>query len=240
MATAQAYRAERIPRRRPRNTRRLLVMPLAMLGIGTVLALAFVAYVLWPRWPSAPLAVDAPLLPITVGGVTFSIPPAAIRQSVQRRPGTQERVDIAFLWPSLDPPDTHRKAQPAADADGVDRVFVTIAAAEIALPPAERVKTIYPRYLEATAQQGAGGLIVRAFRDGSPYHGEELIQDPGDSLLVRCTHNGKSGALGMCLQDRRIGGADITIRFPRDWLEDWPPVAQGLDRLVASLRASAN
>ncbi len=57
---------------------------------------------LWPRWPDAPVALDAPSLPIVVAGAVFNIEPAAIRMNVQRRPGTQERVDLAYLWPCLD------------------------------------------------------------------------------------------------------------------------------------------
>ena len=59
-------------------------------------------------------APDAPSLPITVAGVAFNVPPAAIRIPVQRRPGAHERVDLAFLWPSLEPPDPHAKVAPAA------------------------------------------------------------------------------------------------------------------------------
>ena len=40
----------------------------------------------------------------------------------------------------------------------------------------------------------------------------------------------------MCLHERRIGGADITVRFPRDWLDDWAAVADGIDRLIAGFR----
>ena len=75
-----------------------------------LIAAAYVAYVLWPRWPDAPVTLDAPSLPITVAGVTFNIEPAAIRMPVQRRPGTQERVDLAYLWPSLTPPDPAQQA----------------------------------------------------------------------------------------------------------------------------------
>jgi hypothetical protein len=227
-------------RRRRSGTRRMLALPLVLLGLFAIFAAAFVAYVLWPRWPAAPVALDAPTLPITVAGVTFSIPPSAIRQSVQRRPGTQDRVDLAFLWPSLEPPDPKLKPGPATNADGVDRIFVTIAASDTALPPAERVSTIYPRYLDNAVRGGPGGLTVRPFRDGTPYQGEELIYDSVRGFLVRCTQNGKGGALGICLHDRRLATADMTIRFPRDWLEDWPSVAHGIEKLVASLRASAN
>ena len=43
----------------------------------------------------------------------------------------------------------------------------------------------------------------------------------------------------MCLYDLRIGGADLTARFPRDWLDDWRGVAEGLSKLILSLRAHA-
>jgi hypothetical protein len=68
-------------------------------GVG-----AFVAYMRWPTWPNAPIAVDAPAIPITVAGALFNVPPAAIRAKVLRHPGTHERLDLAFLWPSLTPP----------------------------------------------------------------------------------------------------------------------------------------
>jgi hypothetical protein len=121
----------------------------------------------------------------------------------------------------------------------VDRVFVTIAANDGALPPAERVKTIYPRYLDTRLSAMPAGLTSRPFRDGTPYQGEELIYDESASgFLVRCTRNGAGATLGMCLYDQRIGLADITVRFPRDWLNDWQNVAGRIDQLIKSLRAT--
>jgi hypothetical protein len=35
--------------------------------------------------------------------------------------------------------------------------------------------------------------------------------------------------------ERRIDGADITLRFPRDWLSDWQKVGAGIDKLIARL-----
>jgi hypothetical protein len=40
----------------------------------------------------------------------------------------------------------------------------------------------------------------------------------------------------MCLMERRIGAADITMRFPREWLADWRDLAARLDYLLAVLR----
>src|SRR4051812_44859850 len=96
--------ASRSPRRARRTARSLLMLPLLIfLGVGAI-AVSYVAYVLWPRWPGPVVGPDAPSLPIMVGGVAFNVPPAAIRRPVQRKPGTQERIDLVFLWPSLAPP----------------------------------------------------------------------------------------------------------------------------------------
>src|SRR4029079_13420081 len=103
------------------------------------------------------------------------------------------------------------------------------------LAPAERITTIYPRYLTDTANSFAQGLSLRAFRDGTPYQGEELIYAERDpDFAARCTRSG-IGNSGMCLLQRRIGEADVTIRFPRNWLTDWKKVLYGIDRVIARL-----
>ncbi len=203
-----------------------------------VLAAAFVALVLWPRWPSAAVAPDAPAVPITVGGVLFNLPPAAIRVPMQRHPGAQERVDLAFLWPSLAPPDPAVKPVPTEAAPPIDRLFITIQPPAIALSPAERVKSIYPRYLADTQFDGPDGLKVISFRDGTPYQGEDLFFDPAaqPGFVVRCSRPGAAGTPGMCLYERRIEGADLTLRFPSDWLTGWRAVNAGIEKLMAQLK----
>ena len=143
---------------RKRSASAGLLFALTTLVALIVLAAAFVALVLWPRWPGTAVAPDAPALPITVGGVLFNLPPAAIRVPMQRHPGAQERVDLAFLWPSLDPPDPAAKPTPAEAAPPIDRLFITIQPPAIALAPTERVKSIYPRYLADTQFDGPDGL----------------------------------------------------------------------------------
>src|SRR5262245_43238662 len=128
---AEDRRLRRRPRRR--GSHGPLVVPLIVFAAVALLAFVYIGYVLWPRWPGPPVGLDAPALPITVGGVTFNVPPAAVRVPVQRRPGTQERVDLAFMWPTLEPPVTNPKSAPPAagtepvKAPTIERIFVTIA-----------------------------------------------------------------------------------------------------------------
>ena len=234
--TAVAKQHAKIARKRSASAG--LLFALTTLVALIVLAAAFVALVLWPRWPGTAVAPDAPALPITVGGVLFNLPPAAIRVPMQRHPGAQERVDLAFLWPSLESPDPAAKPTPAEAAPPIDRLFITIQPPAIALAPAERVKSIYPRYLSETQFDGPDGLKVISFRDGTPYQGEDLFFDssaqPG--FVVRCSRPGAAGTPGMCLYERRIDGADITARFPSDWLTGWRAVNAGIDKLLAKLK----
>jgi len=225
------------PARRRRHARRSpLAAPLLLFALAVFGAVAYVAYVLWPRWPDAPVSLDAPALPITIAGVTFNIEPAAIRMAVQRRPGAQERVDLAYLWPSLTPPDPALKPTVGAPVDPNERLFVTIASGDTTLPIIERVQTIYPRYLAPDASAGPDGLSLRDFRDGTPYQGEELVfeQAAPEHFLARCSKKGVVNE-GECLLERRVGNADVTLRFPRDWLSDWRSVAAGIDKLMARL-----
>ena len=223
-----------------RDGRRFL-LPLGVLAALAFGAFAYIGYVLWPVRPG-PL-VDAPPLPVTVAGVAFQLPPAAIRVAAQRRPGAQARVDLVFLWPSLKPPNaTAKEPFPPPNAEfeasrTSTRVFMSIAAAGDTLAPADRTLSIYPRYTATQPQSDANGLAVLTFRDGTPYDGEDLIYDMDASgFLVRCTR--AAGHLpGACLYERRIGGTDILVRFPRDWLSDWRTVAGTLDQLIASVLA---
>jgi hypothetical protein len=228
----------RSPKERRRTASAGLLFALAAVAGLIVVAGAITALVLWPRWPAA-VATDAPSVPVTVGGVLFNVPPAAIRVPVQRTPGTQARLDLAFLWPSLKPPGPGKPAL-SDEPPPIDRLFVTIVAQTTALSPAERVKTIYPRYLADTQYDGPDGLKVISFRDGTPYQGEDIYFDQSakGSFLARCNRPGKAGTPGMCLSERRIGNADVTVRFPSEWLTDWRTVAAGIETLIASWKAT--
>ena len=226
--------------RRPGRGHNPLIAPLAVFGAVVLLAAIYVAYILWPRWPQTPVSVNAPSLPIVISGVTFNVEPAAIRNGVQRRPGVHQRVDLGYLWPSLAPPDPSAKPTVGAPFDPNERLFVTLSSGEATLPLMERVQTIYPRYLVPQPVAGFPGLTYRGFRSDSPYQGEDLVFESNapEHFLARCSRKGVTNS-GVCLLERRIGNADITFRFPRDWLTDWEHVAKSVDELIARLHPAS-
>jgi hypothetical protein len=212
---------------------------LSFVGIG----LAFVTYVLWPRWPAPVAAPGAPSIPITIGNAAFNVPPQAFRVASQRRSGRQERVDLAFRWSAARTSEHSAKSAAQANAATVidGRFYLTITRSDGTLPPAERVKRLYPRFIAGTPSLRSNGLVLLGFRDDTPYQGEDLFYDAAadaaapDGFVVRCTRKHAAEMRGTCLYERRRAEADLIVRFPRRWLEDWRAVAGAIDRLIDSL-----
>jgi hypothetical protein len=239
--------AHALPRAKTRRGRTaVLTGPFLLVVLIVAAAVSCVSYLLWPTWPSDPPVLDVPALPVTVGGVLFEVPPGAIRAKLQRQAGQHERIDLVFSWPELSPPNNRglRDNRPIDEGNATaalaeaenDRLFVTIAGLAGVLPPIERLRTIYPRYVAAQAAAGPDGLAVLPFRSATPYDGEDLVYTANnpEQFFARCTRaTGK--VPGTCISERALDGAQISIRFPRDWLSDWRNVAAGFDRLAAQL-----
>jgi len=129
---------------------RIHMLPISLACGITAGAIALVAYLLWPTW-SANGSSTPERLPVSVGGTVFNVPTGAVRMTIQRHSGPQERVDLAFGYPSLDSADApkHVTAETVEQVDrSIDRIFLSIAAHHDALAPDMRVRTIYPRYLD--------------------------------------------------------------------------------------------
>lgn len=212
------------------------LLPVLLGGTIAVGAIAVVAYLLWPTWGADGSSAPA-RLPVSIGGTLFNVPAAAIRMKIQRHSGPQERIDLSFSYPSLEPADAPKHVSADAVAEEavqpIDRIFLSIAAHHDTLAPDALVHTIYPRYLDQASTPAADGLALRAFREGTPYSGEDLFAADAPSLTARCSRDRKTP--GMCLSERRIDGADLTFRFPRSWLAQWRDVADAMDRLAVQL-----
>jgi hypothetical protein len=240
--------AHALPHARTRRGKTaVLTGPFLVLLLTVAAGVGCVSYLLWPTWPSDPPALDVPALPVTVGGVLFEVPPASIRAKLQRHAGQHERIDLVFSWPELSPPpndpglhenhpiDEENATAALAEAES-GRLFVTIVSSAGVLPPLERLRTIYPRYVATQAAAGPDGLAILPFRGATPYDGEDLVYAANnpEQFFARCTR--PAGAVpGTCISERALDGAQISIRFPRDWLSDWRNIAAGFDRLATQL-----
>jgi hypothetical protein len=197
------------------------------------MAIASMMYLLQPRWAETP-PLDPLPLPIVVADVVFNVPPAAIRIPMQRRAGPQERIDLAYQWPQLTP-----AATPALGPAGPGpELFVTIERSQGLLPPGERLKSIYPRYFDEAPQADPVGLMIRPFGDGTPFQGDDILYDQAapERFLVRCSRAQNQFVWATCIDERAVGNAALTFRFPRAWLTDWRDVNAGIDRLIEGWR----
>jgi hypothetical protein len=230
LSTAQNI--ARDTRRDPRSH----LLPIVTAAIVAASAIGTVAYLLWPTW-EVDFASGPSRLPVSIGNTLFNLPTAAIRMNIQRHSGPQERVDLSFSYPSLEPPEAPKRVSSANLDEAMQptgRIFLSIAAHNDSLAPDMRTRTIYPRYLEQTSTLGENGLSMRAFREGSPYSNEDLFFSDVPNITARCTRDG--AIPGMCLSERRVDGADLTFRFPRGWLAQWHEVADAMDRLTRQVR----
>ncbi len=112
-----------------------------------------IVYLLWPTW-TFQTAGDPDRLPVVIGDILFNVPTGSIRVKLQKRTGPQERVDLAFMYPSLASPEAPSPKNITietieADMPPIDRLFLSIAAHHDAMSPDERLRTIYPRYWDA-------------------------------------------------------------------------------------------
>ncbi|WP_426615152.1 hypothetical protein [Bradyrhizobium sp. McL0616] len=221
---------------RSRTRPRAHFVPFVLGGVFAAGAIALVAYLLWPTWSTGG-ANDPDKLPVSVGGTLFNLPTSAIRMKIQRHSGPQERIDLDFLYPSLEPPSTPKHVT-ADDVEAamqpIDRIFLSIAAHHDALAPEQRAATIYPRYLDQAATTPEDGLTMRMFRADTPYGNEDFYSAASPALTARCTRD--AATPGMCLSERRVDCADLTFRFPRSWLSQWRDVAEAMDKLTGQLR----
>ncbi|MBB5049874.1 hypothetical protein HNR60_004658 [Rhodopseudomonas rhenobacensis] len=221
-----------------RKPRRAPTWPIVVASLTAAAAVTLIGYLLWPTF-RAEQAGDPGRIPIEVGATLFNVPTDAFRIKVQKHSGPQERVDLNFSYPSLDPPakPKHVSVDGAGEiAQPIDRIFLSIAAHHDAMSPETRLRSIFPRYLEPAAQSAPDGLTKRTFREGTPYAAEDLFTATTPALAARCTRDGVTP--GMCLSERRIDGTDLTFRFPRQWLSQWQDLAAALDRLTAQLHGS--
>ena len=222
--------------RHRKTTRPGHIAPLLISAVIAIAAVSLVAYLLWPTWQRG-LSNKPSQLPVSIGGTVFNVPAHAFRIKVQKHSGSQERVDLDFTYPSLEAPDapTHVTAETVMNTPlAIDRIFLSIATPQDALTPDERLRTIYPPYFDpAQTEPLQDGLAMHAFRDGTPYAGEDLFVAQTPALVARCTRDGATP--GMCLSERRVGGAELTFRFPRQWLANWREVTDAMERLTQLL-----
>ncbi len=204
----------------------LAAIAAASLSVATIAALRW-----WPREPA-----QQPIVRIEIGGRAMEFDQRLLR-SEQRLGGRLERADLIVEWSDFGPArligrdERGRPATPAPDA----HLLIALHPAEGAADPAERALNVHGRFLEREIWTNPGGLILRRFRAGSPYEGEELaMTSDGREFAARCPLAGAapSPLPQRCLASFRLAGVDATVSFDPALLPHWRRMKDGVQALV--------
>ena len=170
------------------------------------------------------------LIGVAVGALWITrAPPDPGGPAAAAWPGEAAGTSFSVAWPAL--------AGHLSAGEPAEPVFVSIRRADPALAPADRPAVLYGRFVSVEASAGAGGLIRRRFRDGSPFEGEDLFVAPPDgrAFWARCpTPARAAGAPGRCLTEMRLGDADVQIRFSPALLPRWETLRAALRERFAT------
>ncbi|OJY33824.1 MAG: hypothetical protein BGP06_08150 [Rhizobiales bacterium 65-9] len=182
--------------------------------------------------PAAPA-----LVAIEIGAQRLEIDSRLIQEGAQRSGGKLDRADLVLGWPAFGPAqrvardEAGRPAPPAPSA----HLLVSLRAAD-GVDPATRALAVHGRFVEPEIWSNPGGLVVRRFKAGSPYEGEELVMTPdGREFSARCPVAGSTGGLAeyRCLATIRRGAIDATVSFDPSLLPDWRDLKTGLLGVLA-------
>jgi hypothetical protein len=133
-------------------------------------------------------------------------------------------VRLRLDWPSLGP----------AEPQSRSRILVTLSPPDKVNEPATQL-SVYARFLTPTVWSNPGGLVVRGFRKGSPYEGDEFyVSVPdGRGFAARCPLDTGAATLEEpCRVTFRHRGMDVNLRFPRAIIADWELMLGGVRRTI--------
>jgi hypothetical protein len=215
-------RLRRQPPPLPRADGAVLKAAFAILVVG---ALTTAAALYWTHRREAP---STELQPARVGEVGLMIPRnlTGIDDGDSDRSQLVGMARLRLAWPDLGP----------AGPDNRYKLLITLSPPDKVNEPARQLAT-YARFLTSTVWSNPGGLVVRGFRKGSPFEGDEFyVSVPdGRGFAARCpiaTGNLFDEPCRVTFQHR---GMDVNIRFPRAIITDWAVMLGGVRRTLDGL-----
>jgi hypothetical protein len=204
---------------------------LALVAVVVALALAGVGALAYRR-----LAAPAPRFAVaTIGVERLKLASAYLR------PSRNGDAELVAFFPDFTPAGAFADVGAATDLD--DRfarlVFIELKPADPALDPAERTVRLYQRFLDENSWSHPGGLVARAFVDGSPFEGDELfyVAPEGRDFAARCRRPDPSRKTpNTCIAEFRLGDLDVGLRFAASLLSQWSALKEGARGLIEAAK----
>lgn len=180
-----------------------------------------------------------------IAGAHFSYPVEFSRDESTAVGGFTDRLAFIAMFPDFSPPSKAGSTnQTGAPNRRRVKLFITVSAKDDGLDPADRPSRLYARFLQADAEAGPGGLVLRHFENGSPYDLEELYLAPPDGrdFFARCPKSqpAQDGGAEACLFIFRNGGFDVELRFPPSLLDHWEALNEGARSFFSKIRGKSD
>jgi len=201
--------------------------PLAIAAAGIAATLPLVVGGVVGGWVVDRLGFRPAMLVDAASGATVLAIPENLTGADSEEGRLVGMARLRLAWPDLGPvsPETRR------------RLLVTLSPQDKVNEPATQL-SVYARFLTHTVWSNPGGLVVRGFRKGSPFEGDELFVSvpDGRGFAARCpVEVAGSGLEELCRVTFRHRGMDVNIRFPRAIIADWELMLGGVRRTVDRL-----
>lgn len=194
---------------------------------GAVLFAAIAATAAMLYAPHLAPPVEREFQPARIGDVVLLVPQDLTGTGEDDSSRVVGMVRLRLDWPSFGPVTAHSRR----------KLLVTLSPPDKVNEPATQL-SVYARFLTPTVWSNPGGLVVRGFRKGSPYEGDELyVSVPdGRGFAARCPVDSSTVALDeLCRVTFRHRGMDVNIRFPRAVIADWELMIGGVRRTIDGL-----
>ncbi|WP_156323307.1 hypothetical protein [Bosea sp. AAP35] len=228
LAGAVRARLKRPPPPLPRADQAVLKAAAAIMLVGG-LATGMALYATHPGEER-----ETVVQPARIGAIALMVPQDLTGAEPDDSSRLVGMVRLRLDWPSLGP----AAIGPTA-LQSRQRLLVTLSPQDKVNEPQTQL-SVYARFLTPTVWSNPGGLVVRGFRKGSPYEGDELyVSVPdGRGFAARCPLDAAKAEPGRpdldepCRVTFRHRGMDVNIRFPRAIIADWELMLGGVRRTI--------
>lgn len=171
-----------------------------------------------------------------IGPRRLSVPRALMRDPAQMSGGRLDRLDLVLGIEHLGPlPAPNAKSPEAAPPE---RLAIVVTPAENGLSSIDMFGKVYARFLAADTRPSPTGLMLRRFRDNTPYQDRELYLGVGTGrTFVALCPLPEAREQEPCTTSFRLAGLDMELRFNARHLNQWRRFTEGafalMERMVA-------
>ena len=181
------------------------------------------------------------VFPVSLDGTEFAVTERQFLEIKRSQQSEVQSIELALRWP---PPKLAFLASRDAAAATVplrNGLFVSIQHRGTSVSAEDRISTMYPIYLEGSAETGPAGLSVQSFSKGTVYEGQELYIGARETNPVHylCFKAEQELAPALCRGERLLLDRFVLIyRFHRAHLDDWRSIEQAVTELSSMLQST--